>query len=234
MRDHDIEERGRGPDAGLAQDRGNAPATNKIRHWFSKERRDDARETGRDELVKAMRRDGLPVQKLPPKLLAEVATSLNYADLDALHTAIGENHVSAQSVAARVTRLLRSGDPEQEEQLPSTARAPRPRTSNSRPSSGVHVEGLDDVMVRLSRCCTPVPGDEIMGFVTRGRGVSVHRADCANAVSLFGEQGDRLIDVEWEQQRGGVYVASIEVKDSTGPGCSVMCHRRWLITTSTS
>ncbi len=190
---------------------GTPRAANKIRQWFSRERREDARENGRDELVKAMRREGLPVQKLPPKLLDEVATSLNYVDLDALHTAIGEHHVSSESVAAKVARLLRSGDPDQEEQLPTTARSPR-RTHTTRPSAGVHVEGLDDVMVRLSRCCTPVPGDEIMGFVTRGRGVSVHRADCANAVSLSGVQGDRLIEVEWDEQRSGVFVASVEVK----------------------
>jgi GTP pyrophosphokinase len=76
----------------------------------------------------------------------------------------------------------------------------------------VHVEGLDDVMVRLSRCCTPVPGDEIMGFVTRGRGVSVHRADCANAASLSAGQSDRLIDVEWDSAPSGFFVASMEVK----------------------
>jgi GTP pyrophosphokinase len=76
---------------------------------------------------------------------------------------------------------------------------------------GVHVEGLDDVMVHLSRCCTPVPDDEIMGFVTRGRGVSVHRADCANAVSLTTGQGDRLIEVEWDEARGGTFVVAIEL-----------------------
>ena len=76
----------------------------------------------------------------------------------------------------------------------------------------MHVEGLDDVMVRLSRCCTPVPGDEIMGFVTRGRGVSVHRADCANALSLMTGQSDRLIDVEWDNDSTATFIASIEVK----------------------
>ena len=81
-----------------------------------------------------------------------------------------------------------------------------------RPPAGVHVEGLDDLMVRLSRCCTPVPGDEILGFVTRGRGVSVHRADCANAVSLAAGQKDRLIDVEWDESHDGTFVAAIEVK----------------------
>ena len=183
-------------------------ARNKIRQWFSRERREDALETGKDELTRALRREGLPVQKLlSGPVLDDVAHTMSYADLDALYVSIGENHLSGQSVAQRVARELRSG--EGEEQLPITARAPRRR----KPTSGVHVEGLDDVMVRLSRCCTPVPGDEIMGFVTRGRGVSVHRADCANAVSLAAEQGDRLIDVEWDENQGNdTFVVSIEVR----------------------
>ena len=186
-------------------------ATNKIRQWFSRERREDAIETGRDELERALRREGLPVQKLANStLMKEVADTLNYADVDALHAAIGEHHVSAKSVAGRVAKALRGGEPEIEEQLPRTARTARNRPGSS--SSGVHVEGLDDVMVRLSRCCTPVPGDEIMGFVTRGRGVSVHRTDCANAVSLASGQGDRLIDVEWDSAPSGYFVASMEVK----------------------
>ncbi|MCU1379732.1 MAG: (p)ppGpp synthetase, RelA/SpoT family, partial [Acidimicrobiales bacterium] len=183
-------------------------ARNKIKQWFSRERREDALDTGKDELVRALRREGLPVQKLlSGPAIAEVAKAMSYVDLDALYVAIGENHVSGQSVAQRIGRDLRSG--EGEEQLPITARAPRRR----KPTSGVHVEGLDDVMVRLSRCCTPVPGDEIMGFVTRGRGVSIHRADCANAVSLASSQDDRLIDVEWDQnQSNDTFVVSIEVR----------------------
>ena len=187
-------------------------AANKIRQWFSRERREDARETGREELTKQLRREGLPTQKLPAAVLAEAATVLNYLDTDALYTAIGEHHVSPEAVVARITRILRSGEPGREEQLPTTienTRSPR----HTRPGAGVHVEGLDDVMVKLSRCCTPVPGDDIIGFVTRGRGVSVHRADCANAVSLEDGQGDRMIDVEWDEDiAGGAFVAAIEVK----------------------
>ncbi|MBW3548398.1 MAG: bifunctional (p)ppGpp synthetase/guanosine-3',5'-bis(diphosphate) 3'-pyrophosphohydrolase [Actinobacteria bacterium] len=184
-------------------------ARNKIRHWFSRERREDAMEAGREELAKALRREGLPVQKLASSpVLEEVAESAGFADVDGLHVAIGEHHLSAASAAQRVARLLRSG--EGEEQLPVTARSPRRRR---RPTAGVHVEGLDDVMVRLSRCCTPVPGDEIIGFVTRGRGVTVHRADCANAVSLASGQHDRIIEVDWDRHRAGdTFVASIEVK----------------------
>jgi len=185
-------------------------AANKIRQWFSRERREDALDNGRDELVKALRREGLPVQKVVASaVLATLAETMNYADLDALHTAIGDHHVSARSVAQRVARELRGG--EHEEQLPLTARQPR-APSRRRPTAGIHVEGLDDLMVRLSRCCTPVPGDQILGFVTRGRGVSVHRTDCANGRSLSSGQADRVIDVDWDRTHAGVFVASIEVK----------------------
>jgi len=189
-------------------------AANKIRQWQSRERREDAIETGSEDLIKAMRREGLPVQKVQQsKTLDDVAASLNYPDLDSLKAAIGENHVSASSIAERVRKHLQDIDPSREEQLPITVREPdRQHRSHGSNSSGVHVEGLDDVMVRLSRCCTPVPGDEIMGFVTRGRGVSVHRADCANAQSLSMGQSDRLIEVEWDEERTGSFVASIEVK----------------------
>ncbi|MDQ3304712.1 MAG: bifunctional (p)ppGpp synthetase/guanosine-3',5'-bis(diphosphate) 3'-pyrophosphohydrolase [Actinomycetota bacterium] len=183
-------------------------ARNKIRHWFSRERREDAMETGREELAKALRREGLPVQKLlSSPLLGEVAEAMGFATLEALHVAIGEHHTSARSAAQRVARELRSG--EGEEQLPVTVRTPRRR----RPNAGIHVEGLDDVLVRLSRCCTPVPGDEIIGFVTRGRGVTVHRSDCRNAVSLGRGQHDRIIEVDWDQHWGAsTFVVSIEVK----------------------
>jgi GTP pyrophosphokinase len=183
-------------------------ARSKIRQWFSRERRVDAIDAGRDDLVKAMRREALPVQKLSGSpILTQVAEKLNYGDLDGLYAGIGEGHVSAKAVVQRIQRELRGG----EEQLPTTvARPPRAR-SRRRTGAGVHVEGLDDVMVRLSRCCTPVPGDEIMGFVTRGRGVSVHRTDCANAVSLR-SQADRVIDVEWDNDAPGNYTVAVEIE----------------------
>ncbi|MDP9075370.1 MAG: bifunctional (p)ppGpp synthetase/guanosine-3',5'-bis(diphosphate) 3'-pyrophosphohydrolase [Actinomycetota bacterium] len=195
-------------------------ARNKIRQWFSRERREDAIETGKEELVKALRKEGLPVQKLTnSSLLSKLAESMNYTDLDALYAALGEGHVSAKTIAQRLARELRGG--EHDEQLPTTARAPRRPSRNH--ASGVHVEGLDDVMVRLSRCCTPVPGDEIMGFVTRGRGVSVHRNDCANAAALSAGEVGRLIDVEWDNEQAASFVAAIEVKalDRTRLGVDV-------------
>jgi GTP diphosphokinase / guanosine-3',5'-bis(diphosphate) 3'-diphosphatase len=185
-------------------------ARSKIRQWFSRERREDAIETGKDELVKALRKEGLPVQKLAgSSVVAKVAEAMSYADLDALHAAIGEGHVSPRTVVQRAQRELRGG----EEQLPVTARRPprRPPGARHRRTVGVHVEGLDDMMVRLSRCCTPVPGDEIMGFVTRGRGVSVHRTDCANAAGLA-TQAQRVIEVEWDHDQPATYIVSVEVE----------------------
>jgi GTP pyrophosphokinase len=183
-------------------------ARSKIRQWFSRERRVDAIDQGKEDLVKAMRREALPAQKLfGSPVLGIVAEQLHYADLDGLYVGIGEGHVSAKAVVQRIQRELRGG----EEQLPTTVARP-PRTRGHRSAgAGVHVEGLDDVMVRLSRCCTPVPGDEIMGFVTRGRGVSVHRTDCANAVSLR-SQADRVIEVEWDNDAPGNYTVSVDVE----------------------
>ncbi|MCP4086774.1 MAG: bifunctional (p)ppGpp synthetase/guanosine-3',5'-bis(diphosphate) 3'-pyrophosphohydrolase [Actinomycetia bacterium] len=188
-------------------------ARNKIRQWFSRERRDDAIATGHDDLIRAMRRRGLPVSRIGNQLLGEIAEELNYTDIESLHQAVGEHHVSAQSVTGRIEKALSDVSPDSEDNLPTTARRPRKRrTDPERPSVGVHVEGLDDVLIRLAKCCTPVPGDEIMGFVTRGRGVSVHRDDCANAVSLATAQGQRLVEVEWDSDLSGQFVASIEVK----------------------
>ena len=151
------------------------------------------------------------MQKLAVRdALERLAAAMNYADLDALHAAIGDGHVSARSVAQRLARDLRGGG--DEEQLPTTVRQ-RPAHRRARRGSpvGVYVEGLDDVMVRLSRCCTPVPGDQIVGFVTRGRGVRVHRADCANAAALAA--GARSGSSRWSgtARSAAVFVASIEV-----------------------
>ena len=185
-------------------------ARNKIKQWFSRERRDDMIESGREELTREFRREGLPLQRVwsSEALLGEVEAA-GYADLDSTLAAVGDGHVSARSLAQRVARHYRSGVAD--EQLPATI-APGRTGRRAKDSVGVHVEGLDDVMVRLSRCCTPVPGDEIMGFVTKGRGVSVHRADCANAMSLMSDQGARLIEVEWDgAARDTLFRAGVEV-----------------------
>ncbi len=188
-------------------------AAGKIKQWFSRERREDAIVSGRDDIDAALRREGLPVRKIAAaQLMARVAEQLSYPDLDSLYAAVGEHRVSARSIATKIARELSSGS--KPDSKPATLPVTVRRSERStRGHVGVHVEGLDDVLIRLSRCCTPVPGDPIVGFVTRGRGVSVHRADCANAVSLSASQNDRLIEVDWDNEsESAKFVASVEVK----------------------
>ena len=184
-------------------------AKSKIRQWFQRERRDDAIEGGKEELTKALRREGLPIAtSLSSSALDAVIKSLSLDDLEALFMAIDSGQISALATVQRLDRELHGGEAEQ---LPSTV-TKMPRTSRStRRTAGVYVEGLDDVMIHLARCCSPVPGDPIMGFITQGRGVSVHRDDCSNAVALAHRLGERIIDVEWDGSLGGQYRAVLEV-----------------------
>jgi len=182
-------------------------ARNKIRQWFSRERRDDALESGREDLIKALRRESMPVQTTLKSLaMLEVVTEMSLNDLDSLFVAIGESQISAQSVVQRLSRGLRGDGVEQ---MPTTAtsstRAPR------RDAPGVYVEGLDDVMIHLARCCTPVPGDQIIGFVTQGRGISVHRTDCSNSTALSVRSRERVIEVEWDASSDSIFRVTLEV-----------------------
>lgn len=190
-------------------------AANKIKQWYTRERREDAIEHGRDDLLSALRREGLPAQRiLKEPVLLMVGEQLNYADDESLFAAIGEGHVTASTVADRIARELRGDEPTTEDQprLPANVSRRVGAKRRARGAAGVHVEGLDDIMIRISRCCSPVPPDEIVGFVTRGRGVSVHRADCLNATTLQEGQPDRLIEVEWDADHDGRFATTIEIQ----------------------
>ena len=196
-----------------------ARARNKIRHWFSKERREAATETGKTAIARAMRKHGLPLQRLATgDALLAIATELHYPDLSALYAAVGEGHVSAQSVASKLVQSAGGGMAGAQEDLAEATlptRPPRPRPLGD---SGVVVEGAADVWARLSKCCTPVPGDEITGFITRGHGVSVHRADCLNLRHLLDSQPERLVAVRWSPTEDSLFLVAIQVEalDRTG------------------
>ena len=185
-------------------------ARTKIKSWFTRERREDMVESGREELTAELRREGLPVQKIwSSDAFLQEMEALNMSDLDTLFAAIGEHHVSARGFAQRIGRAMRREG--SDEQLALPMRVDR-NEGERRNSVGIHVDGLEDVLVRLSRCCTPVPGDDILGFVTKGRGVSVHRADCANAVTLTTDEPTKMIDVEWSRAvPGALFTAGVEV-----------------------
>nr|WP_239078836.1 bifunctional (p)ppGpp synthetase/guanosine-3',5'-bis(diphosphate) 3'-pyrophosphohydrolase [Cellulomonas marina] len=186
-------------------------ARNKIRQWFSKERREEAIELGKDGIAKAMRKQNLPIQRLlSHESLVALAAEMRYPDVAALYAAIGEGQVSAVSVVQRLVHSL-GGETANEEDL---AEATRPGTQTRRVRTGdpgVVVKGVGDVWVKLAKCCTPVPGDDIVGFVTRGAGVSVHRSDCVNVNALRSEP-ERLVDVAWSQHGSGVFLVQIQVE----------------------
>ncbi|WP_069761442.1 bifunctional (p)ppGpp synthetase/guanosine-3',5'-bis(diphosphate) 3'-pyrophosphohydrolase [Streptomyces sp. LUP47B] len=187
-------------------------ARNKIRAWFSKERRDEAIEQGKDAIVRAMRKQNLPIQRiLTGDSLVTLAHEMRYSDISALYAAIGEGHVSAQNIVQKLVSALggeEAATEEIDEAVP-PSRGRRKRRSNSDP--GVVVKGVDDVWVKLARCCTPVPGDPIIGFVTRGSGVSVHRSDCVNVDSLSREP-ERILEVEWAPTQSSVFLVAIQVE----------------------
>jgi guanosine-3',5'-bis(diphosphate) 3'-pyrophosphohydrolase len=183
-------------------------ARNKIRQWFSRERREDALETGRELLHRALRRHSLPVVRLSSdELMSQVAADLKYPTLDSLYVAIGEGQVSPQSIVSRLTRQASEEAEEEAEEIP----AARPVRLAREPAQSVVVQGRSDVWVNLARCCTPVPGDDIMGFITRGHGVSVHRTDCPNVRELR-KSSDRLIDVSWRPGKPTSFLVSIQVE----------------------
>lgn len=185
-------------------------ARTKIKSWFTRERREDMVESGREELTAELRREGLPVQKIwTSDAFLQELEALNMSDIETLFASIGEHHVSARGFAQRISRAVRREG--SDEQLAMPMRVDR-NDRDPRHSVGIHVDGLEDVLVRLSRCCTPVPGDDILGFVTKGRGVSVHRADCANAVTLTTDEPTKMIDVEWSRATpGALFTAGVEV-----------------------
>ena len=183
----------------------------KIKQWFAKERKEEAIEVGKDAIAKEVRRVGLPLQRLvSADSMGALAKELHYPDVSALYAAVGEGHTSGRHVVQRLVAQLGGVDHAEEElaerSTPSTVT--RRRVTGD---AGVVVKDATDVWVKLARCCTPVPGDDILGFVTRGGGVSVHRTDCTNADELLASP-ERLLDVEWAPSASSVFLVAIQVE----------------------
>ena len=158
-----------------------------------------------------MRKQGLPLQRLlSGEALVALAKDMRFPDIASLYAAVGENHVSALTIVHRLMQSLGGpeGAVEDIAEAVKPMREARPRTTGD---PGVVVKGTSDVWVKLARCCTPVPGDPILGFVTRGNGVSVHRTDCVNVDGLRAQPG-RLVEVEWAPSAGSVFLVAIQVE----------------------
>ena len=185
-------------------------ARSKIKAWFSKERREEAIEAGRESIARQMRKAGLPLQKIfAGHALLELSHELRYPDISALYSAVGDGHVSAASIIEKLISSMGDEDSHPEPTVPSF---PTGVQTTRRSSSSVEVAGVGDVYVKLARCCTPVPGDDIMGFITKGNGVSVHRADCINAADLKEHQGERVVAVKWLAGAASVFLVNIQVE----------------------
>ncbi len=207
------------PDAGPSQDWLNfvtsQRARSKIRQWFTKERRDEAIEQGKEAVARAMRKQNLPLKRLmSQEALAELVSQLHLENVEALYHAVGEGRVSTQSVIEKLLALA-SQDGVDDDEVGSLPIASRGSSKTS--ESGVLVRGAPDILVKLAKCCTPVPGDEILGFVTRGTGVSVHRSDCTNIGDLK-EKPERMVDVEWASTKGAVFLVHIQIEALDRPG----------------
>jgi GTP pyrophosphokinase len=185
-------------------------ARSKIKAWFSKERKEEAIEAGQESIARQMRKAGLPIQKiLGGHALLELAHELRHEDIEGLYEAVGNGHISAHSVIEKLSVLITGTDTHPEnESAPSVTKVRRERKS----ISGVDVEGAEDVLVKLARCCAPVPGDSITGFITRGSGVSVHRSDCINMDDLQIHQPDRIVKVAWNNSAKSTFLVNIQVE----------------------
>lgn len=199
-------------------------ARSKIKAWFSRERKEEAVEAGKESIARAMRKQNLPLQRLMNHdSVLSVATSLGYPDISGLYAAVGDGHISAQNIVSKLVENLGGGDGTEE--TLSEAVTPGGHLHSapelSAKGQGVSVDGMNanDVWVKLARCCTPVPGDDIVGFITRGQGVSVHQRSCPNAVRLEGLHPERFVQVSWSSEHSQAqYLVQIQTKALDRPG----------------
>ncbi len=184
----------------------------KIRQWFAKERREEALEAGKDAIAREVRRGGIPLQRvMGADSMSALARELRYADVSALYTAVGEGRISARHVVQRLIAQLGGADDAEDEIAERATPSNIPVRQRNNADVGVAVPGAPGTLTKLAKCCTPVPGDAILGFVTRGGGVSVHRTDCTNAAALQ-QQSERIIDVSWAPSPSSVFLVAIQVE----------------------
>jgi GTP pyrophosphokinase len=180
----------------------------KIKQHFNAERKEQSVDIGRDMLAKAMRKQSLPLQQLMGSdALLEVVADLKYVSLEGLLSGIGEGHVSAATVVEKIIAKTQAAEDVNTGEL---TQITSPKPSRRGGDNYVLVKNSPDVLTKIARCCTPVPGDEIMGFITRGEGVSIHRVDCKNVKSLH-DQPERIVEVSWADSARGIYLVQIQV-----------------------
>ncbi len=189
-------------------------ARNKIRAWFKRERREDAERHGREQLQQALRNRGLPSQKVAPSdLLADVIREMGFRKADDFYIALGQGKVSSRVVASKLMQRLKAGESVEKEQTVDDLvrdRDDERRRTREASNYGIAVKGVEDVAVRLAKCCRPVPGDEIAGYVSLGRGITIHREDCKNLKALR-KAPERFVEVGWDGENEASYRVELQV-----------------------
>lgn len=187
-------------------------ARSKIKAWFSKERRDEAIDAGKESIARQLRKQDLPLQKiLTSHALLELAHELKYLDITSLYAAVGDGHVSAASIVEKLVSSLGT-DEHEHEHNDHNFLLENPASTTKRRNAGVDVVGAKDLLVKLARCCAPVPGDEIVGFITKASGVSIHRVDCTNVDDLQRTQPERFLPVSWTPGAVTLFLVNIQVE----------------------
>jgi GTP pyrophosphokinase len=182
-------------------------AKHKIKQWFRKEKKEENAVLGQEAVEAELSRQALRPDAARGEAIAKIATRLNYAGVSDLYAAIGFGDVNAGNVVARLKEELKTSNVVDF----ATIAKPVPTRRVARSKSGIRIAGVDDVLVRLSKCCSPVPGDPIMGFVTIGRGVSVHRADCPN-VAYMSSAPERILEAQWADATSITHAVDIEIE----------------------
>jgi guanosine-3',5'-bis(diphosphate) 3'-pyrophosphohydrolase len=189
-------------------------ARNKIKAWFKAESRVDTEHTGRDLLQDHLKKQGLPAQKISGSpLLADVIREMGFRKADDFYIALGAGKISAKVVVNKIMQRLKQGEAADDNASAAdllTVRRHRRRPTRSSEQYGIRVEGVDEVMLRLAKCCHPVPGDPIVGYISLGRGITIHREDCPNAVALR-KDPDRFTDVSWEGDQTTAFIVELQI-----------------------
>ncbi len=187
---------GRGPSRDWMTLAASSRARNKIRQWFSRETREDTEQKGREALEQALKAQKLPYRKIAGSaVLAQVIRDMNFKKGEDFYLALGGGKVTAKQVVDKVLQRLKTEVVAEEEAVP--LKAPRAKHAVGSESYGISVHGVDDVLVRLAKCCTPVPGDEIVGYISLGKGITIHREDCPN-VRALAKNPERFTPVSWD------------------------------------
>ncbi|HUP31942.1 MAG TPA: TGS domain-containing protein, partial [Gaiellaceae bacterium] len=187
---------GRGPSRDWMSLAASSRARNKIRQWFSRETRGETEQKGREMLEQALKQQNLPYRKLAGSaVMVEVIRESGFKKAEDFYLALGSGKLPASQIVNKVLQRLKTGEVAEEEPIP--LKKPKARTAAASESYGITVKGVEDVLVRLAKCCTPVPGDDILGYISLGKGITIHREDCPNARALM-RNPERFTPVEWE------------------------------------